>query len=276
MRVDDRAPDVAPFHRWLLPDGTVWARFYRLENHYLVSFPDLADFAIAYDGGEIATRPAPGVSMQTVEHLFANQVRPLALSRQLKLVLHAGAIELENSAIAYAGLSGSGKSTLTASFATSGYHFLTDDGLHLEKQGDGYSVHPSHPSIRLWDDSRQALVPDSTATALPLDYTPKTQFLAAGSAAFCAEPRPLKALYFLGDNRVDSALIKLANDADTLIELVRHSFLLDIDQHQSLSLHFAQLADLVKTVPCYRLDYPRHYAALPMVREAVASHALSL
>lgn len=277
---DSRSQDSAHFHQWLLPDGRVWARFYRLDTHYLVSFPELADFAISHNGDEITTRPASGVASQTVEHLYANQVLPLALSRQLKLVLHAAAIEVgatdRSSAIAFAGISGRGKSTLAASFAAHGFGFLTDDSLQLEKTGSGYQAHPSHPSIRLWDDSRQALLGDNIPTTTPLGCSPKFKLLAGDSVAFCNAPRPLKALYFLGENRVDSVDIRVSHNADTVIELLRHSFLLDLDERQALSLHFGQLMDLVKTVPCYRLDYPRLYTALPDVREAIVRHALSL
>ena len=59
--------------------------------------------------------------------------------------------------------------------------------------GNGFSALPSHPSIRLWEDSRRALVAASAATAPPVQYTDKARFLAGEGIAFCAQPRPCSA-----------------------------------------------------------------------------------
>ena len=125
---------------------------------------------------DISACPVPGVSLQTVEHLYLNQVRPLALSRQFELVLHGSAVESENTAIAFLGHSGRGKSTLAASFATTGARFLSDDSLHIDRVDKRYFVRPGHPSIRLWKDSCETLIPKEAELAPPADYTTKARF----------------------------------------------------------------------------------------------------
>lgn len=277
------APNMAPFPEltppfleWFLPDGTPWTRFYRTASGYLLRFPDLADFTVSPDGMEVVAYPLAGVSGQTIDHLYLNQVLPLALSRQFKLVLHASAIEIKDFAIAFLGMSGRGKSTLAASFATSGYRFITDDGLQLEKEGDVCLAKPSHPSIRLWDDSRQAVMPQTAKTAPPVDYTPKARLLADDEVAYCDAPRPLRCMYFLGDGNTDEVSIEPVSGRDAMIELVRHSFLLDIEEREMLSHHFGQLTELAKRLMFFRLDYPRQYEMLPQVRDAVVRHATAL
>jgi serine kinase of HPr protein (carbohydrate metabolism regulator) len=94
------------------------------------------------------------VTSATVEHLYLNQVLPLALSRQGKLVLHGSAVDIGGQGVAFLGESGRGKSTLAASFATEGTRFLTDDGLLLEWVGECCMIIPSHPSIRLWQTAK--------------------------------------------------------------------------------------------------------------------------
>lgn len=264
------------FHEWVFPDGALWARFFRVDDGYLLSFPGRADFLVSTDGLHVETRPGGAASSQTIEHLYLNQVLPLALSRQGKFVLHASAVEVEHDALAFLGLSGRGKSTLAASFSTSGFRFLTDDGLQLEKSGANYVVQPSHPSIRLWDDSGAALIPNTAQLAPPVDYTPKSRFLAGGEVAYCDEPRPLRAVYFLGEGQADAVLIEPVSGRDAMVELVKHSFLLDIEAREMLTHHFGQLVELVKTPMFFRLDYPRRYDLLPEVREAVIRHASAL
>ena len=262
-----------PFHEWVFPNGTRWTSFHRIGRDYLLRFPHLADFVVSADGTHVSAHPAPGVSRQTVEHLHLNQVVPLALSRQLKLVLHASAVEIGDFAVAFLGVSGRGKSTLAASFSASGYRFLTDDGLLVDRQEDGYIVHPGHPSIRLWDDSREALVPDSTRAAPPVDYTPKARLLADHEVTFCDAERPLRCMYFLGEGNADVVTIAPISGRDAMIELVRHSFLLDIEEREILAHHFGQLTALVETPMFFRLDYRRRYDVLPQVREAVVAHS---
>ncbi|KJS08341.1 MAG: hypothetical protein VR73_05830 [Gammaproteobacteria bacterium BRH_c0] len=260
----------------LMPDGSLWANFFHADQGYIISFPALAEFWIAADGLETSCTRNFGVSKSTIDHLYLNQILPLALSRQFKLVLHGGAIEINDLSVAFLGASGAGKSTLTSSFATNGHGFLTDDGLQLELINGKCLAQPSHPSIRLWHDSHEALMPEGSPSSPPVDYTPKTRFLAGDAVLYCGEPRPLRAIYLLGDGSTPSISIQSVSSRDAIIELVRHSFLLDIEERAMLTHHFGQLTDLVKSVSFFRLDYPRRYDYLPDVRQAVIAHAKAL
>jgi hypothetical protein len=263
----------APFHTWAFPDGTCWTEFHRRGRDYLLRFPGLADFEVSRDGRSVRGWPAPGVTEETVQHLYLNQVLPLAQSRQGKLVFHASAVEMGEAALAFAGESGRGKSTLAASFAVSGARFLTDDGLLLEPRGADWLVRPSHPSIRLWEDSRQALMTAGAPTAPPVSYTSKARFLAGEDVRFCEAPRPLRRLYFLGAGAADAPQIAPLRPAEALIELVGHSFLLDIEEREQLAAHFDELSRLAAAPIYFRLDFPRRYAELARVRAAIEAHA---
>lgn len=263
---------VIPFYEWHCPDGTMCSQFYRTDNGYLLRFPGLADFTVSADGQEVAVCPAPEVSAPDIQHLYLNQVLPLAYSRQYKLILHASAVEVEQSAVAFLGESGRGKSTLAASFSTSGHRFLTDDGLHVENSQNGYLVQPSHPSIRLWDDSREALIPASVQVAPSVEMTSKARLLAGTAVAFCDVPRLLRGVYFLGEGETETISIELVSGRDAMLELVKNSFLLDIDAREMLAHHFGQLVEMVKTPMFFRLDYPREYDLLPKVREVLLAH----
>jgi len=270
-----RSLDRAPFQELTLPDGTLWASFYRAGENFLLRFPGLADFEISSDGLNVRCWPMPRVSPGTIDHIYLNQVQPFALSLQGRLVLHASAVEVNGSAIAFMGASGQGKSTLAASFVADGFRFLTDDGLHLEATTDGYLVLPSHPSIRLWDDSRAALISESAKLATPVQYTSKARILADNTLAFCDEPRPLRRIYFLGDDHVRTPAFEPLGTREAMIQLTRQTFLLDTEARESLALHFDQLVRLIRLAICFRLDYPRRYAALAQVKQAILQHAMS-
>lgn len=260
-----------PFHEWVFPDGTLWTQFYRRDAGYLLRFPDLADFEVSADAFAVSCHPAPDVPEATSRHLYLNQVLPLVLSKQGKLVFHASAVEVAGGAIAFAGESGRGKSTLAASFAIGGWRFLTDDGLLLEEDAPGYRVMPSHPSIRLWKDSEDALIAPGAEMAPPLHYTSKSRFLAGERLAFCERPLPLRRVYFLGGGAPGIEIRRL-EPAEAVLEWVKHSFLLDIEEKPLLAGHFDRVAKLANRPIHYRLDYPRRFECLTQIRQAIVDH----
>jgi hypothetical protein len=262
-----------PFHQWVFSNGAEWTGFYRLGQNFLLRFPALADFEVSADGLTVRCWPAPDISENTLEHLYLNQVLPLALSKRGKQVFHASAIETPAGAVAFMAASGRGKSTLAASFATSGFRFLTDDALLLEEVAGGYTVLPSHPSIRLWDDSRDELIGAEARQAPAVQYTPKARILYGDSMAFCTQAQPLRRVYFLGDGSATELTIKPMPPSLALISLLKNTFLLDIEAPQTLATHFDQLNSMVALPIYYELDYPRRYAELPRVREGIIRHA---
>lgn len=270
------APQAFPsFHQWLLPDGTLWLQFYRTPSGYLLRFPELADFELSADGQTISCWPMPETAESTIEHLYLNQILPLALGQQGKLVFHASAVAIGEGAVAFMGPSGRGKSTLATSFATNGFCFLTDDGLVVEPQEGQYQAMPSHPSIRLWKDSEQALLSPTVIKTPAVQFTSKSRFLSGREIAFCAHPRPLQQIYFLGEGKTEQFVCQRLNAAVAIIALVKHSFILDAETPALLANQFDGLSQLAQQIPCYQLDYPRSFATVGAVRQAIINHVTS-
>lgn len=266
----------ALIHEWTLPDGALWTQIHRAESGYLLRFPELADFHVSQDARTVRGWPVPGITKHTVQHIYLNQVLPLALSKQGKLVFHASAVEIGDAGVAFMGESGRGKSTLAASFATSGSRFLTDDGLVVESLEGDWRILPSHPSIRLWEDSQLALIAAGALTAPPVSYTSKSRFLAGDAIVFCEQPRRLQCVYFLGTGVATAPQFERLSPGEALIELVKHSFLLDIEERELLATHFDELSRLAGRPLYYRLDYPRRFSDLTEVRKAIVDHVNAL
>ncbi len=259
-----------PYDCILAADGSPWLEYHRTGGGYLLRYPGRADFHLAADGWDIQAWPVPGASEATLLHLYRNQVRPLALSRQGRLVLHASAVDLGGRGIAFGGPSGHGKSTLAAAFARQGAGFLCDDGLLLDVEDSAIRVEPADPSLRLWEDSLEALAIPPETLAPPLDYTPKGRLLAGAVLPHCTEPRPLAALFLLGDDEADTR-IQPVPPAEALRALLRLITVLDRDARDVLAAHFEALSRMVRQVEVLRLAYPRRYEALPGVLGAVAA-----
>lgn len=261
-----------PFHQWTFPDGTAWLQFHRTDAGYALRFPGFADFAVGAEDLAVRCVPCPGVSERVIHHLYLNQVLPLVRSRQGRMVFHGSAVEAGSGAVVFMGASGRGKSTLAASFVAGGFRFMADDGISLSASPGGFQVEPGHPSIRLWADSRATLWDPEHAPEPALPYTEKACYLASDETRFCAQPRDLRRIYLLFDERSDTVSIQAITPSDALIELVRHSFLLDIRASDMLAAHFESLVRLVRSETCFRLDYPRRFDAIPAIRATILRH----
>ena len=265
-----------PFNVWQLPQGPILAAFYRTEAGFLVRFPDLADFELSADGRRAICWPSPNVSEATVEHLYRNQIMPLALGKLGKLVFHASAVELGDGAITFAGASGRGKSTVAAAFAMNGNPFLADDGVLLDGAPGTYVIRPSHPSLRLTAESEKHLLCAPWHSETARESGAKAQHLASKRLTYCRKPKRLLAAYFLGEGSVSDVFFRPLGAVEAVIQWAGQSFLLDISDESAIERHFDGIVDLTNSVPCFSLDYPRRYDALPVVLDRVRTHVREL
>jgi len=266
--------DLDAYYTWSSPDGSLWAEFFRRQSKYLIRFPAIGDFEISADAAQVLCTPVPGYEYSSLRHLYLNQVLPLALSRQGKLVFHASAVEACGGAIAFAGASGKGKSTLAASFATNAAGFLTDDALVLEREPDGtYWAMPSHPWIRLWEDSHSSVLPADALAAPRIALTAKSRFPAGKGIEYCQSRRRLLKVYVLGDGSSESLAITPVRNAEKLMVWLRNSFQLEVTEWHVLTSKFDDMWRLAQDVQTYHLDYPRSFEFLPELRSALLAHA---
>ncbi len=59
-----------------------------------------------------------------------------------------------------------------------------------------------------------------------MSFTSKSRFLAGDAVRFCDQPRPLRRVYFLDDGSATTLVFQRLSAAETLVEWVKHSFLL--------------------------------------------------
>jgi hypothetical protein len=272
------APEPRPvasdwFHKWTFPDGTEWLAFARHASGYLLRFPSLGDFLVSADGKAIRCYPQPGTPIETIRHLFLDQVMPLILSRQGHLVVHASAVLTPEGALAFVGATGQGKSTLASSFSKQGFPFLTDDCLVLKEENGELVATPSYPGLRLWRESVSAVFEREPALTEVAHYSTKKRLSQTGELPFSSQAAPLRRVYFLAgpeEARDASAItIERLPARDALLGLVRYAYLLDITDRQRLREEFDCVSRVAVMPLFYRLAFPRHYALLPRVREAI-------
>jgi hypothetical protein len=260
-------------YNWCFPDGTSSHFLSRHEKGYYVRFPDLADFSISIDEEWIRCRPEPGTPLATIKHLFLDQVLPLVLSSQGRLVLHGSASQTAHGAIAFIGQSGSGKSTLASSFSVKGCPILADDCVLVRERGRQLVAVPSYPGVRLWPETVNVLLGVGTPVSEVAHYSDKKRIAQDIRLPFCTEPAPLRRIYFLvrPEDTEDTSTISInhISPRDALIELVKHTFHLDVTDSLGLRREFKCLSRIAVLPLFYRLTFPREFPLLPAVHEAI-------
>lgn len=259
------------YHTWHTPDGAIWLQFGRTTDGYVLRFPDLADFSVLADGRQVTSYARPGTPPDTLHHLLLNQVVPLVLQARGRLALHASAVSVAGGALAFVGMSGWGKSTLAAHSAVRGATLLSDDCLLLDEQPDQWRCVPSYGSVRLWADS-VAQLGIAAGVSTVAHYSSKQRWDLATRTSSAAVP--LRRLFFLTPPTQTPTAIEIVplTPRDAYIELMSYAFTLDPLDQPRMAAQCAQLARLAGSTLCYRLGYPRAYAQLPAVLQAISAH----
>ncbi|MBI2160005.1 MAG: hypothetical protein HYU25_06475 [Candidatus Rokubacteria bacterium] len=260
-------------YHWRLPNGERWLSCAKRDAQYLLRFEELADFLISRGGKRIACYALPDTPDATVRHLFLDQVIPLVLNARGIEALHASAVRTPYGAWAFIGEAGWGKSTLAASFAGSGFTPLSDDCLALaETEGDIVGV-PSYPGLRLWSDAAATFCADIRPLPAVAHYTKKVRV--AFPKEWCSAPVPLGRIYVLAppiEHGGEAAIrIEPLSGRDSVMELVRYTFRLDIEDHRMLTREFLFLGTVVSRIPVRRLTYPRDLSLLPAVHSVICA-----
>ena len=117
---------------------------------------------------------------------------------------------------------------------------------------------------------------EDAPTAPPVYYTSKARLLAGEALQYCGQPRVLRACYCLGPGTALAVTIEELSGADILLQWAKHTFFLDVEDQDLMRTHFDQLHLIANRIPCFYLDYPRNFAEIPEVVEAVMKHATGL
>ena len=262
-------------HEWRA-SGEVTCRVARGEEGYLLSLGPV-DFLFTVDR-QVLCAPLPGTGEGLVRHLLLNQVLPRCLAHTGELVLHASAVTLpDGRTVAFIGEAGRGKSTLAFYCHGKGARLVDDDCVLLRISEQGATVCGGVPTVRLHIASLNGLGADPAAFAPVAGGSDKWQMYLGHTISRQAAPVELDALFLLGagdtGSTVDSVWIEPATGRAAVVTLAGSAFNLDPSAHDTMVRTFRHVSRLVNAVPVYHLRYPREYALLPQVWQALLAHS---
>ena len=172
--------------------------FSAVDDAILISIPEIGRFHVS-GGREIRVEPLAGVPDRNLRLYLLGSAFGALLHQRGLLPLHANAVEVDGSAVAFMGESGSGKSTLATWFHDQGHKVVADDvcAVHFHDDGRPFTL-PGLPRFRLWQPALEAFGRSSDGLARSYSAERFDKFdlpLAADTAV--AKELPLGAIYVL-------------------------------------------------------------------------------
>jgi hypothetical protein len=258
-------------HCWTAPGGGAWLTIGRETAGYVFRFRRFADFHWSPGNRVLTCHIRARTQISTVRHLLLDQVLPAISSGEHASGFHASAVVVGGDAVAFAGKTGLGKSTLAASFAAAGFPALTDDCLIVKERGERFLAVPAYSSLRLWNDSANALGGDLGRRHRVAAYSQKIRVNGSTSKIpFYGDPAPLRCVYLLETRAARrEVLIEPLSERHAFIALVRLAFRLDPYDRVHLANEMDRLARLSRVISVRLLHVPRRLENLSSVREAV-------
>ena len=125
-------------------------------GEFLLRVDSVARYYIQ-EGRKIIIAPEPDVEDERILIFLMGSAMGALLHQRNILVLHAGAIAVQDQSVIFTGDSGIGKSTLAAGFHKRGYPFLADDVCAIAMINGKPAVVPGIPRLKLWADALKKL-----------------------------------------------------------------------------------------------------------------------
>ncbi len=203
---------------------------------------------IKRNGSGMVVKTAPSCSAITMEHYLLDNAIPRALTLHGRHLVHGSAVASKGRTIIFLGETGAGKSTLALNFALRGFEHLGDDSLVVRERNGVWSALATYQGIRLWPRDAARLLPPVAKDRRVSDYADKRRFIPEDvpHIRFSDGFTRIGRIYVVRPE-ASASRIHPCNAGDALIELLRHSFRLALDDKAIMAREFKAMAALAET-----------------------------
>lgn len=235
------------------------------------------EFRLQPDGRQMEAWWSQGVSLHDVTRVCTSIMMGRILHLAGKFALHANAVQLGGSCILLAAPSGAGKSSTTAALLKAGATLLSDDITCISHLNNEFVAAHGFAQLRLWPQTASQILPNADDLQNVYERTALTGDkrywdLSQQSGAFHPQDLPIKAIYLLGERRMDgmSAQPLPPNQA---VGLLLHQLYLGQPAHPDLwQKPFHTLVKLVQQIPTFTLQLSEGLHSLHGTHDFLLSH----
>jgi hypothetical protein len=246
----------------VLADGSVYMRV-----------NDVFEAIVAAGGRRVASAKLGAVDDRTFEANLVNFALSASLTLQGEECLHATVVALNDGAVGLLGPSGSGKSTLSAFLLAQGASLITDDMLRATFVGNDVVAHPGPRRLKLFEDSAQRLLSDAAKEGSFNRLSRKMMYEPRETRETNPTGHSLAALFWVGEEGSPASDPQVSVRRLAGIEPVKiltgstMNTRYTVPERLERQLRFAER--MARAVPIFALKYPRDYAVLDEVAEAM-------
>lgn len=256
---------------WSPPAINNEGTYFHVTSKEAYLFWDNVGTFIVRDGKEIIINPRPDVEQSIIRLPLFGTVMAVLLHQRGFLVLHASAVSLGDSAIAFIGDKGQGKSTMAATLYGLGHNLIADDVVAVDFDSTGSPrVVSSFPLMKLWPEAAIATLGDDPQTLAKIHPQVEKRSRSI-SERFVKASLPLERVYTLTHGGV--SVIKSLPPQEAIKELIRNSYMARFGkqflQGHEAAWHFHKCIKLANNIPVLNLERPRNLDLLPDVARLV-------
>jgi len=257
-----------------LEDGSLYMRW----EHSL-------ELLVSSDGKSVLCGNRSHVALEAFDAYLTNFAVSAALLQQGEEPLHATVVEIGDRAIGLVGPSGAGKSTLAAHLINRNWDLVTDDMLRLTFDGNKVLAHPGPHRLKLFKDSAERYLqtaiccggfdPAHDRVGNPLNeklvFQPRGQITVRNA-------RRVSALFHLDPSSSDSEpnkiLVTPLAGQDLFTTILSSTMNSRHDLPARLHRQFRFAERIARTIPVYKIAYPRSYDVLNIVEDQICQTVL--
>lgn len=227
----------------------------RDQSRTIMRYPGLCEFVGDRDLRDVVVHAAPGAAERLLSVVAAGALLAMHLILRGELVLHASAVRVVDSAVAFIGASGMGKSTLATLLCADGHLLVADDVVRvcMKRLGARPVVFPGSIESRLRPGS------SALADAAPAGAVHQTADGRIGLRleAHDGPPIPLAACVVpFPNHHIDEIVVSALSKAQGLRRLLQFPRILGWVERGWPVRNFEALADLVNLVPVFEAQVP--------------------
>lgn len=227
----------------------------RDQSHTVMRYPGLCEFVGDRGLRDVVVHLAPGADEGVLSVLAGGAVLAVHLMLRGDLVLHASAVRVKDTAVAFVGASGMGKSTLATLMCADGHRLVADDVVRvcMAAQRSRPMVFPGSIESRLRSGA------SALADAAPAASVRRTADgrIALQLEAHGGPPLPLTACVVpFPNHRTDEIVVSALSKSQGLRRLLQFPRIVGWVEPAWQVRNFEALADLVDLVPVFEAQVP--------------------
>ena len=240
-------------------------------DRFLLTVPGVIRMLLI-GGREMLFATENGVSAEEAAIFLSSAGFGILLHQRGRIVLHASAVRVQDSAVLFCGPSGAGKSTLAAALVDAGHDLVTDDFCGISIHADGTPwVEPDGRQLKLWQNSieRLSLADRRAAAVRPAIEKYYVEPRTATEAAL-----PLAAVYVLREARPPHAPgISRPNIVDAGLMVRNNAYRPAMVRRMAqMDLYFQAAATIAQRAGIFTLTREINFARFPAVIGWLEAH----